>query len=80
MKRATIRILERRAEAYAAALLPHRDPADIRTELDNLRWKIHEIENESKIDEAEAYGHEKMMESRKRIEAVMARRRRKKNG
>jgi len=67
-REANTRALTRRAEAYSASLLPYQGKSVIKTRLDEIRWRLYDLENEEEIDDIEAEASKrlrKMREERK---------------
>uniref|UniRef100_A0A6M3MHW8 Uncharacterized protein n=1 Tax=viral metagenome TaxID=1070528 RepID=A0A6M3MHW8_9ZZZZ len=68
-REAQIRVLMKRAESYAASILPHREAKDVNAEIDKLKWEFYNFEHEDEINEIEKIARErldKIREKRKR--------------
>jgi len=70
MKEASIASLMKRAESYAASILPHRKAEDVNAELDKIKWEFYGLEHEEEIDKTEKAAKE-------RLEKMKMRRKRK---
>ena len=66
MREARVRSLARRSEAYAAALLPHREAKKVNEELKRLEAQFYEAEHEDEIEEAERNMREHLAKMKER--------------
>lgn len=63
---ASTRVLMKRMEAYAASLLPHQEKRTIHARLNDVRWRIFELENEEDIESIEKAANERLRELKKK--------------
>jgi hypothetical protein len=55
-------------ERYNASIIGQAAPSEIQKEMDSLRWRIYELENEDEIDAAE----KRVEDKRKRLKEAKA--------
>ena len=66
MREASITSLMKRAERYAASILPHRKAEDVNAELDKIKWEFYGLEHEEEIDKTEKAAKERLDKMRKK--------------
>lgn len=65
-REASTRALMERMEAYSASLLPYQEGKTIRARLNDVRWRIFDLENEEDIEAIEKAANERLQELKKR--------------
>ena len=70
IREAKVRMLMKRAESYAASILPLREAKDVNAEIERLKWEFYGFEHEDEINEMEKI-------ARERLEKIRMKRRKK---
>jgi len=60
--------LNRRMDAYVASLLPHQEQGIMKSQIDDVKWQLYDLDNEGEVDDIEEAArkrYERMLEKKK---------------
>jgi len=58
--------LNRRMDAYAASLLPHQEQGTMKSQIDEVKWQLYDLDNEGEIDTIEEIARKRLERMREK--------------